>query len=139
LGEYYEEQGVEGGKSENISENNLTNAVNGGIMETEPNIETKAAKSNTKPTAANPKLQDIINEIYKGQGGKGQIGNGSMMDAVRHERKTGKPTKGHFHSKKARTIAEKLKKQIADGKLNEQDKRIARALIDDINKARSGN
>ena len=104
----------------------------GGKGESEP------VDLNVKPTVENLQLQRIVNDIYKGQGGKGQIGNGTMMDAVRNELNTGKPTKGRFHSKKARNREAALKKQISSGKLNAQEKSIARALIDDIGKALSG-
>ena len=93
---------------------------------------------NIRPTATNPRLQSIIDDIYKGRGNKKQVGNGSVMDAVRNEIKAGKPTNKRFHAIKARETTQRLKKQIASGMLNAQDKRIARALIEDISKALSG-
>ena len=93
---------------------------------------------NVKPLVINSKLQNIVNDIYKGQGGKGQIGNGTMMDAIRNELKTEKRTKGKFHSKKARLRVAGLENLINSGKLNDQDKNIAKVLIKDIRKAISG-
>ena len=94
---------------------------------------------NVKPTVTNPQLQSIIDVIYKGQNAKGHIGNGTIMDAVRNELITGKPTKGVYHSKKARVTVNELKKQISNGNLDDHDKRMARALIRNIKKALSGN
>lgn len=53
---------------------------------------------NVKPDVSNPKMQNIVNDVYKGQGGANTIGNGTTMDAVRNEIKTGLPTNGRFHS-----------------------------------------
>ena len=100
---------------------------------------TSAIDINVKPVISDTNMQDVVNEIYKGQGQKGQIGNGSMMDAIRNEIKTGKSTKGKFHSTKGRNTIVELKKHIASGKLNARDKTVARALVDDIKKALSGN
>ena len=94
---------------------------------------------NVKPMVSNAKTQKIIDEIYEGQGKKGQIGNGSMMDAIKNELKTGKSTKGYFHSKKGRNTIVELKKHIGSGKLNANDKAIVRALVEDIKKALSKN
>ena len=90
---------------------------------------------NARPKVSDPPLKGHINELYKGQGSKNQIGNGTMMDAVRNERRTGKPTKDRYHSKKARIIRDKLKERISSGKLSKHDKRVARALNEDIRKA----
>ena len=70
---------------------------------------------NVKPTISDANTQKIINELYEGQGKKGQIGSGSMMDAVRNERKTGKPTKGKFHSTKAKGKYMKLECNNSEG------------------------
>ena len=40
-----------------------------------------------KPTVTDPKLQKIVDDIYRAQGLKNVIGNGTLMDAVRRERK----------------------------------------------------
>ena len=117
-------------------------AVEGFVEEKEAEREAENSKAidiNVKPTVTNPQLQSIVDKIYKGQGGKGQIGNGTMMDAVRNEIKTGERTKGRYHSKKARQSVTQLKNRIGSGKLNVQEKQIARALIDDLKKALSGN
>ena len=53
------------------------------------------------------------------------------------ERKTGKRTKRKFHSQKADESITRLKKRLSSGKLSDQEKKIARALIDDLGKALS--
>ena len=94
---------------------------------------------NIKPKVTNQELQNAIDEIYKGQGSRRQIGNGSVMDAVRNEQKTGGSTKGKYHSKKARGTINRLEKQIGIGRLSIEEKKIARELIKDLKKALSGN
>ncbi len=50
----------------------------------------KAAKGaskidiNVKPNVSNEKLQNIVNDLYKGEGGKNTIGNVTPLDAVRN-------------------------------------------------------
>ena len=83
---------------------------------------------------SNTKLQSIIDEIYKAQGKKGQIGNGTTMDAIMNERKTGKATKDSFHSKKARNAIRALD-NIRDRKMTIYDKKIIRALRESLRKA----
>ena len=92
-----------------------------------------------KPTVSNSKLQSAIDDLYSGQGSKGQIGNGTMMDAVRNEIKTGNPTKGKYHSEKARSSIKNLEKQLSSGKLDKQEKKIVRELVKDLRSALSGN
>ena len=103
------------------------------------NEEEDAFDINVKPTVTNPKMKNVINDIYKGQESKTKIGSGTTMDAVRNELKTGKPTCGIFHSKKAREAVKRLKNLVSSGKLNDRKKKIARDLLDDISKALSGN
>ena len=92
-----------------------------------------------KPAVSDPKMRHILDELYSGQGKKGQIGSGSMMDAVRRELKTGKPTGGRYHSKKARLLVDDLKKCISSGRLSKDDKATARALVEELKKSLSGN
>ena len=94
---------------------------------------------NVKPNVMNKTLKNIVDALYKGQGSKGQIGNGTTMDAVRNERKTGETTIDTFHSKKARKMHKGLENVLRSGKLNEHEKAVARLLRDDIKKALSEN
>jgi hypothetical protein len=46
------------------------------------------------------------------------IGNGTTMDAIRYELKTGKPVGGRFHNQKEQDYSRALEKLINSGKLN---------------------
>jgi hypothetical protein len=50
-----------------------------------------------KPNVTDPRLQNIMNDLYKGAGAANQLGSGSTADAIRNELMTGSPTGGLFH------------------------------------------
>ena len=81
-----------------------------------------------KPTVRNAQLKRTVDEIYKGQRSSSPVGNGTLMDAVQHEIRTGRKTKGSNHLHEARHTISSLQNQIRSGKLNERERRIARAL-----------
>ena len=91
-----------------------------------------------KPNVSNEKLKNIINDLYKGQNGDNIIGNGTTMDAVRYEIKTGQPTHGKFHTKKLYDYLNALQRRLRAGDLNDNDEAIVEALIEDIYKALNG-
>jgi len=93
---------------------------------------------NKKPNVSNGKLKNIINDLYKGQGGRNTIGNGTTMDAVRNEIKTGLPTNGKFHTQKLNDYLNALQRRLRAGDLNDYDTAVVNALIDDIKKAQKG-
>ena len=51
-----------------------------------------------RPATADPKLSDIMDEMYRPNA---KVGSGSTADAVRAEKATGQPTGGRWHSQKA--------------------------------------
>ena len=93
---------------------------------------------NQKPTANSNKLQNFINSLYKGQGNPNQIGNGTTMDSIRYEIKTGNPVEGKFHSQKGQEFMNGINKLINSGSLDEHDEAIANAIVRDIANALSG-
>lgn len=54
------------------------------------------------PHVTNPKLANLVRDLYKGALTRNPIGTGSTADAVRNELKTRLPTGGTWHSDKAR-------------------------------------
>ena len=90
-----------------------------------------------KPTISDSRTQNIVNELYKGQNSKDKIGNGTMMDAIRNERKTGEPTMGRYHFKKGKDMIKQLNDSLGSGKLSVEEKRTVRAIRDDLRKALS--
>lgn len=94
---------------------------------------------NFKPSVANDKLKNIINDLYKGQGGPNTIGNGTTMDAVRNELQTGLPTNGRYHTQKLYDYLNALQRRLRAGDLNDYDRAVTNSLIEDILKALNGN
>ncbi len=93
---------------------------------------------NIKPDVSHSKLKNIINDLYKGQGGENTIGNGTTMDAVRNEILTGKPTNGKFHMDKLNDYVNALQKRLRAGDLNEYDESVAKAILEDALNALDG-
>ena len=90
---------------------------------------------NVKPKVSDTKTQKIINELYKGQDAKGKIGNGTMMDAIRNEKKTGRPTNSKFHTKKGKGLLVQLEDCLSSGKLSDMEKKVIRTVKEDLRKA----
>ena len=93
---------------------------------------------NQKPNVSNEKLKNIINDLYKGQGGPNTVGNGTTMDAVRNEIETGFPTNGKFHSIKAQETINRLLRRLRAKDLTNIEIDIAKELIKDLLDALSG-
>ncbi len=94
---------------------------------------------NVKPEVTHGKFQNIINDLYKGQGGANTIGNGTTMDAVRNEIMTGNPTNGKFHTSKLNDYVNALKKRLRAGDLTQYEESVAKAILEDAINALSGN
>ena len=93
---------------------------------------------NAKPTVSDAKLRNIVNDIYKGQASRYTVGNGTTMDAVRNEVRTGTPTGGKFHSTKAQRLLNGLNKCLRSGNLDAMDAKTANALAMDLRNALKG-
>lgn len=91
-----------------------------------------------KPTVSNEKLKNIINDLYKGQGGANTIGNGTTMDAVRNEILTGQATNGKFHTSKLSDYVNVLEKRLRAGDLNLHDEAVVKTLLEDAKNALIG-
>lgn len=76
--------------------------------------------------------------MYKGQGGKNTVGNGTTMDAIRNELLTGLPTNGKFHMQKLKDYQNALQRRLRAGDLKDYDASVVNALIEDINKVHNG-
>lgn len=102
-------------------------------------INSKNNPLNIKPKVSNPKLKNIVDDLYKGKNGNNTIGNGTTMDAVRNELKTGMPTNGKFHLQKAKDYVNALDRILRRNDVSDADKAIAKTLLEDLIKAISGN
>ena len=97
------------------------------------------ANYDIKPNVTNKKMKNIVDDLYKGQNGKNKIGNGTTMDAVRNELKTGLPTNGRFHTIKAQETISRLQRRLRAGDLTPDETDIAKGLIVDLLNALNGN
>jgi len=84
-----------------------------------------------KPVVSNPKLKNIVNDLYKGTTNPGRVGTGTTADAVRNELATGLPTGGTFHSEKARMYINGLT-NVLKADLSASDRLVAQSLFDDL-------
>jgi hypothetical protein len=49
------------------------------------------------PRVGHPRLQNIVDNLYKATANPNRVGNGTTMDAIRSELSTGQPTHGTWH------------------------------------------
>lgn len=119
--------------SDSHSQTNSNNSKNEGASGAVSKI-----NINQKPNVSNDKLKNIVNDLYKGQGGKNTEGNGTTMDAVRNEMLTGLPTNGKFHMQKLKDYQNALQRRLRVGVLDDYDASVVNALIEDINKVLNG-
>lgn len=85
--------------------------------------------------AENEKLKNQIKELYRPGA---IIGDGGTADALRHENETGETVGGKTHSIKAKERLKALEKLYKGGKLSENDKKIAKDLMDNLEDALRG-
>lgn len=67
-----------------------------------------------KPAVSDPKLKNIIDDMYKGVNNANRTGDGTTADAVRNELKTLEPTEGKWHLTKAVDYQRGLVKWLND-------------------------
>jgi hypothetical protein len=65
-----------------------------------------------RPQVRDWKLRRIVDNLWKGTDNPNHIGDGTTMDAVRNELRTGRPTEGKFHTEKAQTELNALERWI---------------------------
>jgi hypothetical protein len=91
------------------------------------------------PQVSSPKLQNLVNNLYKGTANPNRVGNGTTMDAIRNELATGVATSKRFHTIKGTETLQGLKnwlRRSPDAPFG--DKQIAQSLIDDLTRALKG-
>ena len=92
------------------------------------------------PQVLEPKLKNLVNDLYKGAKTPKPYGTGSTADAVRNELLTGLPTYGTFHFKKAQQYSIALRNWLRDKpKASYYDRLVAQSLLDDLMAALGGN
>lgn len=89
-----------------------------------------------KPNVTDPKLQNYVDNLYKGTTNPGRVGTGTTADAVRNEILTGQPTGGTLHSIKAQETANGLTKWLRNNPgASPSDRLVAQSLLDDLKSA----
>lgn len=101
--------------------------------------ESAASAANTSaevlatPRVASPKLQNIVNDLYKGTTNPGRVGNGTTMEAIANELATGLPTGGKFHSIKGQDSLNGLNNWLErNPSAPYQDRLVAQSLADEL-------
>jgi RHS repeat-associated protein len=91
------------------------------------------------PTVVSTKLQNIVNNLYKGTTSPIRIGNGTTAEAVRHELLTGQAVGGRFHSQKAQESIRALENWLnRNPGAPYRDRLVAESLISDLRNALGG-
>lgn len=91
------------------------------------------------PRVSNPKLQNIVSDLYKGTTNPSRVGTGTTADAVRNELLTGQATAGRFHIQKAEEYSRALQNWLAHNPdAAYSDRLVAQSLLDDLQAALAG-
>ena len=88
-----------------------------------------------KPAVSDSKLNNLVNELYHGANAKNKIGDGSTADAIRYEKKEGKPVGGKWHTQKGQEYLAALNKWMERNQDSAEDVKAAQAIIDDLKDA----
>ena len=85
------------------------------------------------PKSSDPKLANIVGDLYKGARGPNPIGTGSTADAIRNELATGQPTGGRFHSQKGAEYIRAIENWLSKNpNASHYDRMVAESLKNDL-------
>jgi RHS repeat-associated protein len=91
------------------------------------------------PRVGSGKLQNIVDNLYKGTTNPNRVGNGTTMDAIRAEAKTGAPTGGRWHTTKGQESLRGLSSWLRrNPDAPDHDRRVAQSLADELADALGG-
>ncbi|GAA5039764.1 hypothetical protein GCM10025738_30750 [Microbacterium fluvii] len=91
------------------------------------------------PKVASGKLQNLVDNLYKGTANPNRVGSGTTMDAVRSELSTGVATGGKMHSTKAQESVNGLQNWLKKNPdASYSDRLVAQSLLDDLRDALGG-
>ncbi len=92
-----------------------------------------------KPTVNDPKLQNILNDMYRGANNTNRVGDGTTADAVRNELATLEPTEGKWHLTKAVDYQRGLAKWLMDkNNIDPTDRAVAIRELQNLMDALAG-
>lgn len=85
------------------------------------------------PQVGSTKLQNLVNNLYKGTTNPNRVGNGTTMDAIRNEIATGVPTGGRMHTIKGQETLNGLNNWLRRNKdADYYDRLVAQSLADEL-------
>jgi hypothetical protein len=101
------------------------------------------AADNVLPTPSvspsQPKLQNIVDDLYRGTTNPQRVGNGTTMDAIRHELATGQAVHGRRHLEKGQIYSNGLRNWLRRNPgASDHDRRVAQSLYDELQAAMRG-
>lgn len=92
-----------------------------------------------RPNVTDPKLKNLVKDLYKGANTKNPIGTGSTADAIRHEAATGRAVGGKFHTQKGIEYARALESWLAKNPgASAADRSAAQSILKDLRGALGG-
>ena len=99
-----------------------------------PPLSTTATRGILKtPSVSSTKLQNIVNNLYKGTTNPNRIGTGTTMDAVRYELQTGQQVFGRTHILKAEESVQGLQNWLkASPDAPYYDRLVGQSILDDL-------
>jgi hypothetical protein len=98
-----------------------------------------AAGGVAKPSVIDPKLSNLVEDLYKGTKTPNPLGTGSTADAIRNELQTGQATFGKFHSDKGQQYVNALTKWLAQNpNASPGDISAAQQMLNDLQSALGG-
>lgn len=89
-----------------------------------------------RPDVSDAKLQNYVNDLFKGVEKRSRIGDGTTMDAIRHELRTGETVHGRRHVLKGEEILRGLTRWLEENAhASAADRDLAAQLADEIRRA----
>ncbi len=85
------------------------------------------------PQVGSTKLQNLVDNLYKGTTNPNRVGNGTTMDAIRNELATGVPTGGRMHSIKGQETLNGLNNWLRrNPDASYYDRLVGQSLADEL-------
>jgi len=89
-----------------------------------------------RPTVSEPKLQNLMDDLYKGANASKPVGTGSTADAIRYEKLNRQPVGGTWHTQKGLEYVRALEKWLSKNpNASPSDRAAAQAVLDDLRHA----
>jgi hypothetical protein len=87
----------------------------------------------TTPRVGSAKLQNLVDDLYKGTANPGRVGTGTTADAIRYELRTGDQVFGRSHVQKGEDYVRGLENWLKrNPQADYHDRLVARSLADDL-------